>query len=989
MANTIEQIYQASRQGLDILLDLYPDARECVEGTKKKFRIREADRTPSASIRKKPTKWGDLWMVTDFGGDGREHSPLDAYMQEHGIRQEYVKEAILQLAERYGVTEHLSAETNKPDVEERAATIDELDGRWYLRFKESFTKEELEYLGPCVTQEHCDLLHWKSVESITKIYQRRAKVIRSNASFPIFARECPLDDGETAGDNPAPDTQPSTFYKIYQPKSFDKALRFTYYPRGVMPKGYVHGLAELKKRWREFNAQEEAEAKKINPEASYREQKLPEAVLCSGERDALCCLSQGYMPLWRNSETVPLDEKTYKVIMRHAETLYNIPDLDETGIRKGRELALQYIDIRTAWLDPWLSTYKDNRGHGRKDLRDWMELRRRRDDFRNLLRTALPARWWTETINDKGKRDLRVDTACLFHFLKMNGFGVLKDQDSGEICYVQADGYKVDEVKPRDIKEFLKRWVVARHEDRSVLNLVLNTQKLGSASLDGLDSIELDFKNYDMTRQVFFFDNTAIEVTAEGLNEYRDRGGKGGCVVWARDVIPHRIDKRRCPEFFSIHRESDPESGEPVFDIDIKSTRSHFFAYLVNTSRLHWRKEMETRFATREEREAYARANRFRIDGEGLTAREIREQKQCLLNKMFTVGYMLHRYKSPSKAWAPMAMDYKIGEEGQCNGRSGKSFFFAALGQLLQTVNLSGKQEKLLDNPHVYAGVSRYTDMVLVDDCGPYTSIERFYDAITTSMTINKKNVDPYTLKFEDSPKFAFSTNYVPAKFDASDVGRLLYMVFSDYYHVKSEDDDYLETRQIGTDFGKDLYTSDYTEEEWNDDLVFMLECCRFYMSVAREGVKIQPPMANIMTRKLKADMGTTFEDWATGYFSEDSGRLDTELNKIQVIEDLKRESPSLQKMTSQNFMKKLRAFCELSPYIDCLNPEEMRNSSGRIQRKETGQAPGLPAKTVDIIYLRTVKEAERLKGAAHGADAGSIEVPPGETDAAKGDTPF
>ena len=66
-----------------------------------------------------------------------------------------------------------------------------------------------------------------------------------------------------------------------------------------------------------------------------------------------------------------------------------------------------------------------------------------------------------------------------------------------------------------------------------------------------------------------------------------------------------------------------------------------------------------------------------------------------------------------------------------------------------------------------------------------------------------------------------------------------------------------------------------------------------------------------------------------------------------------------------------------------------MRNSSGRIQRKETGQAPGLPAKTVDIIYLRTVKEAERLKGAAHGSDAGSIEVPPGETDAAKGDAPF
>ena len=981
MANTIEQIYQASRQGLDILLDLYPDAAGCAEGTKKKFRIRRDDRTPSASIRRKQTKQGEVWMVTDFGGDGREHSPLDAYMIERGIRQEHVGEAILQLAARYGVSDTLSAETNKPDIEERAATVDELDGHWYFRFRERFTTDELAFLGPGVTQEHCDTLHWKSVESITKIYQRRAKVIRSNPSFPIFARECPIEGAAT-------DSGPSTFYKVYQPKSFDKALRFTYYPRGVMPAGYVHGLSELHREYARYNAQEEAEAKKANPEASYRESKLPEAVLCSGERDALCCLARGFMPLWRNSETVPLREDTYRDIMRHVSTLYNIPDLDETGIRKGRELALQYIDIRTAWLDPWLAGYKDNRGHGRKDLRDWVDLRRRRDEFRNLLRTALPARWWTETVNDKGKRDLRIDTACLFHFLKMNGFGILKDQDSGETSYIHHDGYKVEEVKPRDIKEFLKRWAVGRHEDRAVLNLILNTQKLGAASLDGLDTITLDFKNYDMHRQVFFFDNCTVEVTAEGLKDYPDRGGRGGCVVWAKDIIPHRVDVRRKPEFFTITKHDDPDGGEPSFDIDVLSTRSNFFAYLINTSRLHWRKEMETRFDTREQRAEYAKANRFRIDGEGLTATEIREQKQCLLNKMFTVGYMLHRYKSPSKAWAPMAMDYKIGEEGQCNGRSGKSFFFAALGQLLQTVNLSGKQEKLLDNPHVYAGVSRYTDMVLVDDCGPYTSIERFYDAITTSMTINKKNVDPYTLKFEDSPKFAFSTNYVPAKFDASDVGRLLYMVFSDYYHVKSDENDYLETRQIQTDFGHDLYTSDYTEQEWADDICFMLECCRFYMSVAAQGVKIQPPMANIMTRKLKADMGTTFEEWATGYFSEDSDRLDTELNKLQVIDDLKRESPSLQKMTSQNFMKKLRAFCELSPYIDCLNPEEMRNSSGRIQRKETGNAPGLPAKTVDIIYLRTVKEAERLKGAAHHDDP-SIQVPADETDAAKGDAPF
>lgn len=63
--------------------------------------------------------------------------------------------------------------------------------------------------------------------------------------------------------------------------------------------------------------------------------------------------------------------------------------------------------------------------------------------------------------------------------------------------------------------------------------------------------------------------------------------------------------------------------------------------------------------------------HKFCLDGDGLTEDEIAEQKLCLLNKLYTVGYMLHHYKSPSRPWAPIAMDNKIGEQGECNGRSG------------------------------------------------------------------------------------------------------------------------------------------------------------------------------------------------------------------------------------------------------------------------------------------------------------------------------
>lgn len=68
---------------------------------------------------------------------------------------------------------------------------------------------------------------------------------------------------------------------------------------------------------------------------------------------------------------------------------------------------------------------------------------------------------------------------------------------------------------------------------------------------------------------------------------------------------------------------------------------------------------METRFDDKDEAEKYKAAHRFDIAGESLTAEEIDEQKRNLINKIFTFGYMLHQYKSPSRAWAPMAMDNK------------------------------------------------------------------------------------------------------------------------------------------------------------------------------------------------------------------------------------------------------------------------------------------------------------------------------------------
>jgi len=92
-----------------------------------------------------------------------------------------------------------------------------------------------------------------------------------------------------------------------------------------------------------------------------------------------------------------------------------------------------------------------------------------------------------------------------------------------------------------------------------------------------------------------------------------------------------------------------------------------------------------------EEQEKYRQNNRFTIDGELLTEVEIHEQKLHLINKIFSFGYLLHRYKTQSKAWAVFAMDNIIGEEGESNERSEKSFGYKALRYFMKYVTLSGR----------------------------------------------------------------------------------------------------------------------------------------------------------------------------------------------------------------------------------------------------------------------------------------------------------
>ncbi len=956
---TSEKIFAQTRGGLDIILDLFPEASVCLENPRAKFRKRGSERTPSAHLIQKD----HVWYVKDFGETGKGLNGIRLWMEAHFMDVDRFGEACMAIAKQFGITDELDRNVNMPEFRKRAATSEEPDGEMQFRLKEKFSQEELRLLGPHVTQGTVDALHWYSAEWVGKPKDRKITEKHSTNTYPIFIRECVVE--EAHGDQPE-----KKFYKLYEPKNTEKGFRFQYFPIGAKEPDYINGLHELQKAHAKYveQARLEWEATHKDSEPFMESQcKLKEVVICSGERDALCVRSHGYHPVWLNSETASLSGRQMDVLRRYAETIYNIPDMDATGIKAATELAKRHIDIYTVWLPQrTMGRYTDHRGKPLKDLRDWSELRPTKSDFRDLLLKGKPAKFWTEKTDKNGYRRYDIDTEYLFHFLQLHGFYILRDDNAKDPRFIRIENNIVKSVTTRDIRSFVRRWATAEDttQHHHVRNLILNTPRLSPSALEALQEIDLDFTSATPSTQMFFFRNGTVNVSPDKIEFFNRKQNPLEQYVWQENVLNH--DYRELPPMFAYSVENG-EDSEPELSFSVSDCQtSHFFGYLINSSRLYWRKEMEYPFSTLEEREAYRQQHLFDIAGAGLLPAEHQEQLQNLMSKLFALGYILHQYKSPDRAWALMAMDSKIGENDQANGRSGKSFFYVFLERLRRTVQMSGRSGDLTKNPHWLDRVNQFTQVLQIDDLDERMPASFFYDNITGAMTVNPKNNQSFTIPFSQSPKLGFTTNYVPSDFDPSSEARMIYMVYSDYYHQRTEDNDYLETRSIRDDFGKALYMEDYTEEEWNADFNFVLQCERFYLWLKKHfpALKLQPPMANIKTRKLKRDMGENFEEWAYQYFAEDSEHLDCQLVRTEVFDDFKRYS-NLSNVKMKGFTRKLRAFAVLCPYIHEMDPEEFRNSQGRNVVSQNMGDPLNPqkTKTVEMLYMRSVKaEQERLK---------------------------
>lgn len=867
----IQRILDASNRGLDIITDSCPAAAEVVNNSKKAFRLRPDERTPSAYLYP-PKDSGDCWHVKDYGmGDGSGYfSPIDLYMRERCYVKSQFSLAIHELAERYGVEETLQKSLNKPDIEQRPALPEEVGKPPVVVCRDGFTDEELRTWGPCVKTEYLTELGWQAVVSVQSTKDGKTTIKKSTPTYPIFVQHCAYTNADgTSG----------SFQKLYEPKNYDKRYRFS--SIGDKPSDYVFGLNALRSKF-----------------IANNEVKLDMVILVSGGSDAVNCLSMGYQPVWLNSETANLSEATFRTLQSYAKRVVLIADNDETGRETARQLALRYPQLYVIWFTAEdMGGLHDSRHGLRKDLKDYIQLHHNKRDMEKLMKRAKKSHFADYQTDKNGKGSYTISETALTYFLWLNGYAELKDNTDAKPQYIHEEKGIVSHVNAKDIHNFLKEWC----EHEGVSELLQNTLMKSCRTMitDSTGHLtrryDMDFSSATATSQTVYFDNCKVTVTADGISHQPYSAYTGSRYVWEESIVKHSYRKLK-PQFTW---EKD-EDGRYIITF-AEDAQSKLARVVRNMARLHWRKQDEL--------------------GLQLTEEEVAEEMQALVVIMLMIGYLLHRHKSPSAAYAALLLDYAIGNSPkERNGRSGKTFLLKAVGALLKMeyIDMSNLAKKS-NQQFGFSGVKESTGLIIVDECPENFAFNELYAKISDDMEVERKGKDPVIIPFSKAPKFGIATNHTLKDHSPSTEGRFAPVVIADYYHVQTQLNDYRETRKISDEFHQNLLDLEYAENDWQADIHFMLECLQMFLSLPEEDRRQIPPTKRIQLRELQAAIGDKFREWADENLCEGSEYLDKPVKADELLSMFNNETGA--KYSPKYFTQQLKKWCEYAPHVACYNP--------------------------------------------------------------------
>jgi len=216
-----------------------------------------------------------------------------------------------------------------------------------------------------------------------------------------------------------------------------------------------------------------------------------------------------------------------------------------------------------------------------------------------------------------------------------------------------------------------------------------------------------------------------------------------------------------------------------------------------------------------------------------------------------SLGYLQHRYKDPALTKVVIFMDEVDSEFA--DGRTGKSLVAKSLQYTSSAKRMDGRNFRF--NRFAFQGVDLGTDIIDYNDARKDFPMSRLFSVSTDDMTVECKGQDSITIRFEDSPKFLISTNFVIEGGGASFDDRAFEVEFADHYS--------LDHRPLD-DFGHRLF-EEWDEQEWARFDNTMVSCIQEYL---RDGL-VEYERENVEYRRLKQNTCASFATWALDTIAE------------------------------------------------------------------------------------------------------------------------
>ena len=508
-----------------------------------------------------------------------------------------------------------------------------------------------------------------------------------------------------------------------------------------------------------------------------------------------------------------------------------------------------------------------------------------------------------------------------YNFLNRRGFGRYRQMNNTDTFVFVKDKVveMVDSYYMRDfVTEFTKE-IAEKSDLVDVMDMLYRGGKmyLGPDSLSNLSYVAPRFEVADKSFQYLYFTEKVWKITAAGIEERNYNELEH--YVWKDKVInmdTKAIKPTYRPEqfiqsndFVDVQRIDGSlfKTGNKTIDLSAyigqylvsfseQAEQCHFAKFLWNTSEFFWEKFIN-------------KATRALMPDER-TPDEQFETALHFVSKMTAIGYMLHKYRDKSCEKAIVAMDGRLSEVGESNGRSGKSITGVAVGKVIPQTYIGAKSKDLTSDPFIWEEVTEKTESVFLDDVRANVDFEFFYPVITGQMTINAKAMKKFTLPEVQTPKIFVTTNHAINGNSASSRDRQFLIAFSDWYNDEHKPID---------DFGINFFT-EWDEKQWTLFYNFMASCLQLYFKSQQMGWGVNgsgliaPPTERIDRRRLRQFIGENFLTWGDEYFSVNdemdvldirSAELNIPIPRKELSDDFFNKNPNDRRYVTPHHFKK------------------------------------------------------------------------------------